>query len=148
MTNKEKEIVKGLNYPFYERGKRKDNGKWVEGFYVKHNSKHYIYTGGIQYLVYPAYTELPIKYEIAPETACRCTGVPDRNKRKIFEWDICEIHSPSISEEDGYFTVKWDSDTARFVLSGESVTVDFDNYYGHECEVIGNVFDNSDLIGD
>lgn len=51
-----------------------------------------------------------------------------------------------IAGEDGYFKCEWEEDTSRFVLNGDGFTVDFDNYYGYECEVIGNVFDNAELL--
>ena len=41
-----------------------------------------------------------------------------------------------IAGEDGYFKCEWEEDTSRFVLNGDGLTVDFDNYYGYECEVI------------
>ena len=33
-----------------------------------------------------------------------------------------------------------------FALYSVGLTVDFGNYRGHECEVIGNIFDNPDLL--
>lgn len=31
-------------------------------------------------------------------------------------------------------------------MNGEGLTVDFDNYWAYEVEVIGNIFDNEDLL--
>ena len=84
--------------------------------------------------------------ETDPETVCQWTGLADKDGRKIFEGDICKIHSGPIDEEDGCFSVEWDEGDARFALYGEGLTVDFGNYHGHECEVIGNIFDNPDLL--
>lgn len=47
--------------------------------------------------------------------------------------------------EGGYFSEPYE-DAARFVLSGEGLIVDFDNYWAYEVEVIGNIFDNADLL--
>lgn len=76
-------------------------------------------------------------YLVEPETICRWTGLTDKNKEKIFEKDIVYI-----SSEDENFLVEWDHDAARFVMNGETITVDFDNYWAHEVEVISNIFDN------
>lgn len=80
-------------------------------------------------------------YEINIETLCQCTGLTDKNGKKIWENDIIELPG-----EDGYFVCEWQEDTARFVLNGEGLTVDFDNYWSYEVEVIGNIFDNPDLL--
>ena len=64
-----------------------------------------------------------------------------KSKREIYEKDIVLIYG-----EDEYFVVEWDNDTARFVMNSETLTVDFDNYWGYQVEVIGNVYENADLL--
>ena len=49
-------------------------------------------------------------------------------------------------EEDGYFVVKWDNEISRFCFDGDGITVDFGRYYSHEIEVIGNTYDNPELL--
>lgn len=39
------------------RGKRKDNGDWIDGFYVSHGEKSYIYTGNMECVVLPICVE-------------------------------------------------------------------------------------------
>lgn len=68
-------------------------------------------------------------------------GVKDKNKKKVYEKDIVLIDG-----EDDHFVVEWDNDTARFIMTSETLTVDFDNYWGYQVEVIGNVYENSDLL--
>lgn len=50
------------------------------------------------------------------------------------------------TEEKG--VIKWDEDAARFIISSDSVDADFDNYWGKDLEVIGNIYDNRDLYDD
>lgn len=122
------------------KAKRMDNGEWVEGSLI-------VYPDGDSYICCDCDEPDTLnKYKVDPETVCQYTGLTDNNGKKIWENDICIIHSSNIDEEDGYFTIEWDDDGARIVLNGNSLTVDFDNFYGHECEVIGNIFDNPDLL--
>lgn len=51
-----------------------------------------------------------------------------------------------IDGEDEYFVVEWDNDTARFVMNSETLTVDFDNYWGYQVEVVGNAHENPELL--
>ena len=122
------------------RAKRIDDGKWVEG--------------GLDHCVVVGETHIrrtednlsTTTYKIVPKTVCQYTGLADKDGRKIFEGDICKIHSGPIDEEDGCFSVEWDEGDARFALYSVGLTVDFGNYHGHECEVIGNILDNPDLL--
>lgn len=81
-----------------------------------------------------------------PSDTCRYTRLTDKNNQKIWEGDICKIGSRYIDEEDGLFVVRWDDSGARFVLAGDSLVLDFYNVYGTDCEVVGNIFDNPELI--
>ena len=122
------------------RAKRIDNGEWIEGL------PSYDINGNLtEFEVYRGFANCEIA-DVVSETVCQWTGLTDKNNRKIFEGDICKIHSGPIDEEDGCFSVEWDEGDARFALYGEGLTVDFGNYHGHECEVIGNIFDNPDLL--
>lgn len=135
------------------KAKRIDNGKWIIGNRLDDGvtGKVYIHAAGNSvnesdkvgeegYLRFVA-------FEVDPSTLCQCTGLKDKNGKLIWENDICIIHKSSIDEEDGYFLVKWDDDSARFILCGEGLIVDFDNCYGYECEVIGNAIDHPELLG-
>lgn len=126
------------------KAKRKDNGEWVEGsliiaegsvaYIIRSKSKAFIPKG--ESIICSAEC-----YEINPETLCQYTGLTDKNNRKIWENDILELPG-----EDGYFTCEWEEDTARFVMNGDGLTVDFDNYWGYQTEVVGNIFDNPELL--
>lgn len=117
------------------RAKRIDNGEWVEGLPIKMWGLH------IQNS-----EDENTDYKIDLNTICQYTDLLDKNGSKIFEGDICIIKNGILDEEDGYFLCEWDDDAARFCLSGNGITADFDNCYGHDCEVIGNIFDNPGLL--
>lgn len=125
------------------KAKRKDNGEWVEGYYLNiAKINHFICTGKIKLDGAVKGIIAPEMHAIDPDTLCQYTGLTDKNDKKIWENDIVEIAS-----EDGYFLCEWDDDTARYNLNGDGLTVDFDNYWSYEVEIVGNVFDNADLLG-
>ena len=119
------------------RGKRLDNGEWVEGCLCKHPS-------AIQGPGYagPWYIHVPPKdpddnggvYNVAPSTVGQFTGITDKNGRKVFEGDV-------VCAEDGYGHVKWDDDGARFVIVGNGVVLGFDQYFRHEVKIMGTIYD-------
>ena len=122
------------------RGKRVDNGKWVEGYYcVFNDTSHRIYTG---YAEKDCGEYYPDCYEVIPETVGQYTELPDKNGRPIFEGDI-------VRDAETFYVGKiyFDADTARFVIEFASFITDFDNYNNGSIEVIGNIYDNPELIG-
>lgn len=123
------------------RGKRIDNGEWVEGYYIKHGSRHCIYTGQIQYMYYPACADLPTKYEVDPDTVGQYIGVKDKNKQEIYEKDIVRIDGKKRA-----FVVMWVCDTARFGFQSIDELLYFEFGIGSRIEVIGNVYENANLL--
>lgn len=123
------------------RGKRIDNGEWVYGYYV-----HIGPVSCKRAYIIPEYASATYVIEVSPSTVGQFTGLTDRNGKKIFEGDIAE--TSDFNSEDGYGEIIWDEQTARFAISGSTniLFADFDNYFGNEIEVIGNIHDNSELL--
>lgn len=121
--------------------KHEFNEKWVEGNLILCGDKAYIHPASNKIDVTGEIGRIIVMHEIDPDTLCQYTGLTDKNGEKIWENDILEL-----PDEDGYFKCEWEEDTARFVLNGEGLTVDFDNYWSYEVEVIGNIFYNPDLL--
>lgn len=125
------------------RGKRIDNGEWVEGFLMDEN---YINTPFNDNEVGGRFDD-PV--EIDESTLCQCTGLEDKNGKLIYEndivayWDTYSTES-GLAEADCIGKVVWDDETISFQvtnrLSAESYEV------LDECSVIGNVFDNPELL--
>lgn len=103
------------------------NGRWVYGYLADEN-----------YINSP---ELEGEFLVDKDTTGQYIGIKDKNGKELYEKDIVLIDG-----EDEYFVVGWDSDTARFVMNSETLTVDFDNYWGYQVEIIGNVYENADLL--
>lgn len=91
-----------------------------------------------------------IGYLIDAETTCEPTGLTDKNGRKIFEGDIVsapftgyagktKIKNGVVEFVKGAFSVNWnDSEEYGKNFAG----------YVNDIEVIGNIFDNHDRIGE
>lgn len=116
------------------RGKRLSDNEWMEGnlFIDDKGEKHELCIGYVNYRV---------TWEVDPETVGQYTGLLDKNGERIFEGDVLTVDG-----EDGFFVLEFQEDTARFVMSGDSIVVDFDNFWSYEVEVIGNIHDNKELL--
>ena len=139
------------------RGKRADNGEWIEGFLVKKFDKWYIYD----------FDFLPYSSEITPETAGQYTGLTDKNGKKIFEGDIVRITTTVktdwIKDENGNYKelkrtycaiVQHDKNTGGYKLKvyyrGKYKRISKFDFVHIRCyynaEVIGNIHDNPELL--
>jgi uncharacterized phage protein (TIGR01671 family) len=69
----------------------------------------------------------------------QCTGIKDRNGKLIYENDLIKI-------DDDVAVINWSDYYARFMLESSEDIFDFERSYAEECEVIGNIHENADLI--
>lgn len=118
------------------RGKRLDNGEWIQGYPCR-----YGWIGKEKDYIIPDYASALYTAEIDPETIGQYTGLTDMNGRKIFEGDTVWN-----SYDEDYGKVEWDNDMAKFIITFPTFTVDFANVYGEELEIDGNVYDNPELL--
>lgn len=138
------------------RGKWIGNGEWVEGYYCKISETTYAFAEDYErnpipvhhYILQEVMTDwgLPNRfnqYEIDPETTCQYIGLKDKNGRRIWENDIVKHEISGIIG-----TVKWyEEDYVGWCA--DDIQVDeqqFTDEMWSECEVIGNVFDNPELL--
>ena len=132
------------------RAKRTDNGEWAEGDLRQDRDLKTDYISGWDYYATEGGLERePFEYEVEPETLCQYTGKSDEDGKKIFEGGIVgfiDLYSTEsgYSESSCLGEVVWSEEECCFHvtnrLSAESWEV------LDECKVVGNVFDNPELI--
>ena len=136
------------------RGKRVNNGEWVEGFYSA--EEYNLNTHSIEYIPRIQLIGKCVSLGVIPENVGQYTGLTDKNGRKIFEGDI--VHAIYQSNYVGMKNIDF----------GIGVVEYCGNYYSHASyeiniigeigsrvfsasleggvEVIGNIHDNPELL--
>ena len=134
-----------MNDRYLFRAKRIDNGEWVVGDLSHHK------TGKV--FVKPLNGSAISTCEVDKDTICQCTGLKDKNGKLIWENDVVEIgeHQDNVN---GLYKVIYCENSHCYALKR---SVDF--YYnfftfsalnGFETssKVIGNIFDNPELMNE
>lgn len=116
------------------RGKRVIDGEWVESCCPLGE----MHSG-------------TVTYDFDSKTVCQYTGIEDKNGKRIFEGDIVRaIYKPK--DEDlitDDFIIKWDKYYCKYVGHyAKKENVYNPLLFGSQTsfEVIGNIFDNPELI--
>ena len=134
------------------------SGNWVNGLLTNKDDKWYISNKA----------GMPFAYDVRPETICQFTGLCDKNGKKICENDILMCHGNSedivktVFGEFGVRNIETGSIVDKVVgWNYEIIPTDaisrcepfcysmpLTKYYIDRCEmeVIGNIFDNKELL--
>lgn len=121
------------------RGKRTDNGEWVQGYPCR-----YGWIGEEKDYIIPNYASALYTAEVDPESIGQYTGLTDMNSRKIFEGDLCLCNRNIAKRIDKQvFEIKFGPETGFF---GESDTSNIYPSDFYMCEIIGNVFDTPEFL--
>lgn len=131
------------------RGKRVDNGKWIEGSL---STEYYKECGCV--MVSPTSDDC---FKVDPETVGQYTGLTDKNGKQIFEGDIlgakhpkqmkavpCLVKYGEYKDEDGLSDCRYLGFCLQALGKYCSILTPLSD--GIEYEVIGNIYDNPELL--
>lgn len=134
------------------RGKRIDNGEWIIGDLSQHKTgKKFIKCGDAR-----------SSFQVDENTICQFTGLLDKNGKKIWENDIVAHKYTKYTEEPNEYppfgaeekvkkyVVKWDNTGVylgyRYHNGRNIFPFKRGSVLNGNDEVIGNVFDNKELL--
>ena len=127
------------------KAKRLDNGEWVEGYLSypfctkKGNESYYFYAkDSLGFFC---------RCVVDASTICQCTGLKDKNGNLIWENDIVR------DEHGNFYKAFWQNNYYQFSWVCVKTDVfsigakwDLWSIKSFEIEVIGNIFDNPELL--
>lgn len=132
------------------KAKRKDNGEWVTGYYVKGLD---MYDKEIHLIFEPTtifYSsgETDGWCEVGPSTICQCTGLKDKNGDLIWENDIVGLYNENKEKRYAVGSVEYGTFNCSCCdgVYGWYFTDSADIRGSGRYEVIGNIFDNPELL--
>lgn len=150
------------------KAKRVDDGEWIVGYIAR-----YGHTRKEKYYIIPSYASDLYAIEVDTSTICRCTGLKDNNGKLIWENDIVDflVHKGIVKYEYGSFgiayreCIDWEEiesnichvtgcDNALYACENDNFISLWEIYWNfndeddsvNTVEVIGNVFDNKELL--
>lgn len=140
-----------MNYRYLFRAKRMDNGVWVEGNLIHAKKDYYICENPYECMnEYSSLNGQSYGYGgfklVESSTICQCTGLKDKNGKLIWENDIVNV---STNKGNTLCEVRYAGIVAHFqlwqfkTLPKTSTVLNLGNY---EVEVLGNIFDNPELL--
>ena len=135
------------------KGKRKDNGEWIEGHLVKLGRESFSDPEryGICNKAVPlggsgVYYNLKID-EVIPETVGQFTGLTDMNGKKIFEGDILSFSDRLVYVNWHDYCGCWDCSYIKAVNGKATLHEDRGpNKWRYNAVVVGNIHDNPELL--
>ena len=136
------------------KAKRVDNGEWAQGYLFDDGFENgRVFIGG---LVIEKYTGTACDdwtisgscfCEVDKSTICQCAGLKDKNGKLIWENDVVKDKHGNFYKnfwQNNYYQFSWICVKSDVFSIGTKW--DLWSFRSFEIEVIGNIFDNPELI--
>ena len=148
-----------MNDRYLYKAKRKDNGEWVKGYYFrlthpdKRHTHHFIIALGTDLSFGTPIEKIQIEIDI--NTLCQCIGIDDKNDKLIWENDIVrrkifgnEVIGVVKRIDVGFTGFMMEVTKEDGVKHFYPVSRGMYDDTSERCndEVIGNIFDHSEII--
>lgn len=137
-----------MNRTIKFRGKRIDNGEWVYGSLLRGENQCVIVTlRGDSVNVHEC-------HEVDPATVGQFTGLLDKNGKEIYESDIITVNGqyPRVVLWDkmcwALMPTEYYHDKMFWVMNLQHPGPDWWGLFSNEFEVIGNIYDNPELLNE
>ena len=138
------------------KAKKKNSDEWIVGYFAR---AKWFMDEREMFVIFPLdicffpHSEVSEYEEIDKETICRFTGITDKNRKPIFENDIVKHkYTPFGCDESKTknYVIKWDSTGAycgyRYHNGRNIFPFKYGTSWNGNDEVIGNIFDNPELL--
>ena len=123
------------------KAKRVDNKKWIQGYLFEFWGKSHILWGMVN--------DCPDMVEVDPSTICQCTGLRDKADKLIWENDVV-TYTDELVNKVKIDKIGWNETHAAFTRLHKSQMglqyLYINESIAKKCEVIGNIFDNPELL--
>ena len=129
------------------RGKRLDNGEWIAGHLLKYeDGSARMVSSNIDIFCFEKDESIiqTVAHRVDANTAGQYTGFVDKKGKKIFEGDIVSIYNSKAF----LFAVAWNDNHYILKCTTNGVSDNILNVIesSEDVEVVGNIYDNSELI--
>ena len=126
------------------RGKRVDNGEWIEGYFLPGNERQSLHPCIFVYLPETQSFEC---FDIDIDTLGEYTGLTDKNGTRIFEGDIVKQEFSKLRQStNGICEFHNGSFGLKIKVLGIERFFPFACICNSTYEVIGNIHDNPELL--
>lgn len=153
-----------MNREIKFRGKMIPENEWIFGtilripappvcFGKSETDKYYIQFPDPRYMPDWNMPYKMVQGEVNPDTIGQYTGLHDKNGKEIYEEDVVKItnkNSKVIPIKPLIAQIVWSEEYLAYILITTSVKDAFENlgdYIDYDIEVIGNIYDNPELLG-
>lgn len=128
--------------PIKFRGKRVDNGEWVEG------CLHVFPDGGACILTSTTDPEYVGTVEVIPETVGQFSGLKDMSGVDIYEGDVCtaEAFAPEVFHEITFADCAFCAKNEGIPYCNDMGLYMCSKYEHSSLTIIGNIHDNPELV--